>query len=76
MSLHSYFQDSPEMYNRVQVQALARPLKGFQRLLPKPLLRSLGCLLMVVVLLEGEALPQSDANISKSLFLLCHYGVL
>ena len=37
-----------------QVRALAGPLKDIQRRVPKPLLRCLGCLLTVVVLLEGE----------------------
>ena len=43
-----YFQVSPEMLNRVQVQALAGPLKDIQRLVPKSLLRCLGCVLRVV----------------------------
>ena len=55
--LHSYFQVSPEMFDRVQVRALAGPLKDIQRLVPKPLLRCLGCGLRVVVLLEGEPSP-------------------
>ena len=55
--MHSYFQDSPD---RVQVRALAGPLKDIQRLVPKPLLRCLACVLMVDVLLEGEPLPQSE----------------
>ena len=46
-SLHSYFQVSPEMFDRVQVQALAGPLKDIQ-----PLLYCLACVLRVVVLLE------------------------
>ena len=41
------------MFDRVQVQALAGPLKDIQRLVPKPLLCCLGCVLRVVVLLEG-----------------------
>ena len=57
--LHSYFQISPEMFDRVQVWALAGPLKDIQRLVPKPLLRCLGYVLWVVVLSEGEPLPQS-----------------
>ena len=61
MTLHSYFQVSPEMLNRVQDQALAGPLKDIQRLVPKPLLRCLGCVLRVIVLLEGEPSPQSEA---------------
>ena len=38
VSLHSYFQVSPEMFDRVQVRALAGPLKDIQRLVPKLLL--------------------------------------
>ena len=58
--LHSYFQVSPEMFHRVQIWALAGPLKDIQRLVPKPLLRCLGCVLRAVVLLEGEPSPQSE----------------
>ena len=36
------------------------PLKDIQRLVPKPLLYCLGCVLRVVVLLEGEPSPQSE----------------
>jgi hypothetical protein len=57
-SMHSYFQVSPEMFDRVQVRTLARPLNNIQRLVPKPLLRCVGCELRVVVLLEGEHSPQ------------------
>ena len=39
------------------VWALAGPLKDIQRLVPKPLLRCLGCVLRVIVLLEGEPSP-------------------
>ena len=35
--LHNYFQVFPEMFDRVQVWALAGPLKDIQRLVPKPL---------------------------------------
>ena len=42
------------------IRALAGPLKELQRLVPKPLLRCLGCVLRVVVLLEGEPSPQSE----------------
>ena len=48
------------MFDWVQVQALAGPLKDIQRLVPKPLLRCLGCVLRVIVLLEGEPSPQSE----------------
>ena len=44
MSLRSYFQVSPEMFDRVQVLALVGQLKDIQRLVPKPLLHfQLGC---------------------------------
>ena len=52
--LHSHLQVSPEMFHQVQVRALAGPLKDIQRLVLKPLLCCLGCVLKVVVLLEGE----------------------
>ena len=48
------------MLNRVQVRALAGPLKDIQRLVLKPILRCLSCVLMVIVLLVGEPLPQSE----------------
>ena len=48
------------MFDRDQVWALAGPLKDIQRLVPKPLMHCLGCVLMVVVLLEGEASPQYE----------------
>ena len=54
--LHSYFQISPEMFDRV----LAGPLKDIQRLVLKLLLRCLCCMLRIVVLLEGEPSLQSD----------------
>ena len=54
VSQHSYFQVSPEMFDRVHVRALAGPLKDIQRLVPKPLLHCVGCVLRVVVLLQGE----------------------
>ena len=59
-SLHSYFQVSPEMFDRVQVRALAGPFKDIQRLVPKQLLHCGGFVLRVVVLLEGEPSPQSE----------------
>ena len=48
------------MFDRVQVRALADPLKDIQRLVPKPLLHCLGCVLRGIVLLEGELSPQSE----------------
>ena len=57
-SLHRYFQVTPERLNRDQVRALAGPHKDIQRLVLKPLLRWLGCVLRV--LLEGEPSHQSE----------------
>ena len=54
---------SPDLFDRVQVRALAGPLKDIQRLVPKPHLRCLGCVLRVVVLLEVE--PSYRLEISK-----------
>ena len=66
--LQSYFQVSPELCDRVQVRALAGPLNDIQRL--KPLLCCLGCVLRVVVLLEGESLPQSEVlSVLEQVFL-------
>ena len=50
------------MFGWVQVRALAGPRKDIQRLVLTPLLRrrSLGCVLRVVDLLEGEPSPQSE----------------
>ena len=48
------------MFDRVQVQALAGPLKDIQKLVPMPLLSCLGCVLRFIVLLEGEPSPQSE----------------
>ena len=75
--LHSYFQVSPEMFDRVQVWALAVPLKYIQRLVQKPLLHCLVCVLRVIVLLEGVPSPQSEVLSAleqvfiKDLSLLC-----
>ena len=70
---HSYFQVSPEMFDWVQVQALTGALKDIQGLVPKSLLRCLGCVLKVVVLLEGELSPQSEvlSRFSSRISVLC-----
>jgi hypothetical protein len=39
------------------------------RLVPKPLLRCLGCVLRVVVLLEGEPSPQSVLSALEQVFV-------
>ena len=65
------------MLDCVQVQALAGPLKDIQRLVPKPLLCCLDYVLRVIVLLEGEPLPQSEVMSAleqvfiKDLAVLC-----
>ena len=51
-------------------------LKNIQRLVQKPLLRCLGCILRVVVLLEGEPFPQSEVlsaleQVFNDLSVLC-----
>ena len=48
------------MFDRVQVQGLAGPIKSIEKLVPKPLLHCLGYVLGVIVLLEGEPSPQSE----------------
>jgi hypothetical protein len=74
-SLRCYFQVSPEMFDRVQVRALAEPLKDI--LVLKPLLRCLGCVLRMVVHLKGEPSPKSEVLSAlvqifiKALSVLC-----
>jgi hypothetical protein len=57
-SLQSYCQVSPEMLDWVQVQAMAGPLNDIETC--PEVLRCLGCMLRVVVLLEGEPSPKSE----------------
>ena len=59
-----------------QVRNLSGPLKNIQRLIPKPLLCCLGCVLRVVVLLEGEpsqseVLSALEQVFIKDLSVLC-----
>uniref|UniRef100_A0A673ZKN5 Uncharacterized protein n=1 Tax=Salmo trutta TaxID=8032 RepID=A0A673ZKN5_SALTR len=74
--LHSYFQVSPEMFDRVQVRALAGPPKDIPRLVPKPLLRCLDWVLRVIVLLDGEPSPQSEVLSTLERGALLHQGSL
>ena len=74
--LLSYFQVSPEMFDWIQVRALAGPLKDIQRLVPKPLLRWLGCVFRVVVLLEGEPSPLSKVLSTLELVSIKDFSVL
>ena len=75
-AIFSYFQASPEMFDRVQVQALAGPLKDIQRLVPKPLLCCLGCVLRVVVLLEGKPSSQSEVLSALEQVFIKDFSVL
>ena len=45
---------------RCSIRFKSGPVKDIQKLVPKPLLRCLGCVLRVVVLLERESSPQSE----------------
>jgi hypothetical protein len=65
VSLHSYFQVSPEIFDRVQVWALAGPFKDIQRL---------DCVVRVVVLLEGE--PYGGKLQDYVIILLLHQMVV
>ena len=67
--LHSNIQVSPDVWSG------SSPGSGCatQRLVPKPLLRFLGCVLRVVVLLEGEPLPQRSWVLLRAGF---HQGSL
>uniref|UniRef100_A0A8C7GXC6 Cytosolic carboxypeptidase 1 n=1 Tax=Oncorhynchus kisutch TaxID=8019 RepID=A0A8C7GXC6_ONCKI len=64
---------------RCKVQSLAGPLKDIQRLVPKPLVRCLSCVLRVVVLLGGEPSPQTEVLSAleqvfiKDLSVLCSF---
>ena len=65
------------MLNRVQVWALAWPLKDIQRLVPKLLLRFLGGVLRMVGMLVDEPLLMSEVlsaleqDFIKDLSVLC-----
>ena len=65
------------LLDRIQVWPLTGPLKDIQRLVLKPLLYCLGCVLRVIVLLEDELLAQSevlsplDQVFIKDLSVLC-----
>ena len=75
-SVHSHFQLFPQMFNWIQVWALAGPLKDIHRLSPKPLLCSLGCVLRVIVMLEGKPLPQSEVQSALKQVFFKDLGVL
>ena len=74
--MDSHCQISPEKFDWVQVKALAGPLKDIHRVLPKLLLCRLGCVLRVIVLLEGEPSAKNDVWVVWTTFswrttLLC-----
>ena len=62
--LDSHFQISPEMFVRVQVQALTGPLQDIPSFVPKPLLCCPGCVLWDIVMLEGEPSAQSEVLVA------------
>ena len=64
------------MFDQVQVRALAGLLNDIQRLVPKLLLCSLGCVLRVVVLLEGEPSPRSEVLSTLEQVLIKDLSVL
>lgn len=63
--VHSDIQISAEMFQWIQVCALAGPLKNIHRVVPKPLLRYLGCVLRVGDLLKGEPSPQVKSPLEQ-----------
>ena len=62
-SVESRSQVRSEMFNWVQVRALAGPLKDIHIVVPKPLPCFLGCVLLVIELLEGE--PSALCEVSQ-----------
>lgn len=60
--VHSSLQPCSEMFNQIPVWLLARPLLDLHRVVLKPLLLYLGCVLIVVVLLNDEPLRQSKVK--------------
>ena len=52
------------------------PLKDIQRLVPKPLLCCLGCVLRVVVLLEDDPSPESEVLSALEQVLIKDLSVL
>ena len=56
------------------VWALAGPLKDSQRIVPKPLQRCLGCML-VIVTLKGELSPQSEVAYTLEQVFFKHLSV-
>ena len=63
-SIQSNFSVSSEMFDRVQVRALAGPFKDIQSLVPKPLVRCLGCV-------QSEVLSPLEQIFIKDLSVLC-----
>ena len=64
------------MFDWVPVMPLAGPLKDIHRVVLKPLLCFLGCVLRVIVLLEGEPSVQSEVlrtldQVFKDISVLC-----
>ena len=66
VSVHSHFQISPGMFNWIQVWALAGPLKDIHRVVLKPLLWYLGCVLRVI---KDE--PSHQSEVKSALEQVC-----
>src|SRR4029434_1333686 len=75
-SVHSHFQLFPQMFNWIQVWALAGPLKDMHRYSLKPPLCSLGCVPRVVVMLEGKPSHQSEVQSALEQVFFKDFGVL
>ena len=73
-SMHSHFQLFPQMFNWIQVWALAGPLKDAQTFSEATPLFS--CVLRVVVLLEGKPSPQSEVQSALEQVFFKDLGVL
>ncbi len=58
-SVDSHLQVSPKMSDWFQVSALAGPVEDIHRVVPKPLLHSLGCGRRVIVMLKCELSAQT-----------------
>ena len=55
-----HFQVYPEMFYWVKVSVLAGQLKDIQKLVLRPPQHYIGCLIKVIVLMEGETSAQSE----------------
>ena len=72
--MDSHFQVSPEMFDWVQIRALAGPLKDIHRFVPKTLQLCLGSVLRIT--LEGEPLTRSEVlSVLADYYVWGHFEV-